>query len=194
MVRLNVELIGFEFVSDAEISYEWNFFLHKQNVRYFTLSNNPTIYLTVIGIYEYFLPISYFTLVANVQIDIAGNIYEFEKSVSLNVTSLGLALFATEDQNDKQIIGISQSFSLEPLKYSIDLDQFPNTISLLKFKFYCRLVNQTINSDKNFNIDFFDLDLASVKKTNILGNNSCFKSTSNLLNYTFSCQNLYLDL
>lgn len=101
---------------------------------------------------------------------------EFTTALKLyiNVIPSGIQVFGLQNGIDYIIIGKSQSVTLNPSKFSFDMDDLVPSTSL-KFKIYCRLVGLAM-IDAEFNTTEMN-DLKSQKYSGKLDINSCFNST-----------------
>lgn len=95
-----------------------------------------------------------------------------------NIIPTGLAVYGLPNGVTKISIGYSQTLELDPSSYSIDFDSLLDLTSL-DFKFYCRVIDNSIITNDFPSLLNQTLDLSSIKNdANIeLSNNlTCFSS------------------
>ena len=164
------------------LTYSWslNQISNSVNKSYIELTQNPTSHSSELvmqantlayGLYEF-----------NLEVKMTYNIGLLTPSMSsflktyIQIIPTGIMVKAIQNGISSILIGSQQNFTLNPSKYSSDLDNLITPSQILQFKFYCTtiLVNSTMNQSQE--------DLLSIKTSGISSklfrNRTCFDSIS----------------
>lgn len=151
------------------------------------LGDNPTLTSETLVIRRNTLSYGLYRIVRYVEMEVEKGILKFintalsaEQDTYIKIVPSGIAVFGLENGLDFIKIGFFQKLSLEPLKYSYDMDFLVKTSSL-NFNFYCFDIDENTSfkefSLQNFNLtDEFDLKIYYDDQTTI--SNSCFNGSS----------------
>ena len=145
-----------------------------------SLTANPTAKSFELVLSEKFLTIGIFKIVFEFNASFS-NPSENRSSINetyVEVVPSGIVVSSRENSIDKIVIGKNQALSLEPVKYSYDLDSMIS-MSSLEFKFYCKLVDRNLGFVNYLNNPGV-IDLRLAKSLNSLSLDSCFMSPCNL--------------
>ncbi len=163
--------------SSYEIKFKWSLnLIVNSTFSKIDLSSNPTWQMTSIVIQAYTLNygIYAFNFQTNVTIDsvfLTNNITTYVK-----ITPTGLAVYGLKNGVSGLLIGTQQSFSLNPVLYSLDLDYLIQSTNL-QYKFYCIPIFKGSNSTPN-------IDLFTYKNNSLLQmtlNATCFQSNGKII-------------
>lgn len=146
--------------------------------------NNPTVYTTRVALRGNSLIYGIYKLVHLVTFNVSiysganiNNIFNSTSETYINVIPTGIAVFGLANGNDRIIIGTQQSIDLNPVLYSFDMDYLVTT-NVLKFKFYCQIIDWTLDYSNMTINDYFLMynrtDLYKIKSQNDVEPDSCF--------------------
>lgn len=130
------------------------------------------------------LPYGLFKIVFTVNISIVQNGVQFsvQDTTYLQTVPTGITVKVLPNSATNMTVGSLQSFTLDPVSYSVDSDDLLS-MSSLSFKFYCRLVNSS-QQGVNYLGGGNDTDLNTGISTN-----NCFNTTSKLF---YKCVLIFL--
>ncbi len=159
------------------LKYAWS--LNKLDVnsnQIIDLSYNPTVNLAELVIQANTLTFGLYQF--KFHVNITNLVLSNSVETFIKIVPTGLNVYAIQNGIQSQLIGYNQEFTLNPAKYSVDLDNLLSPKSL-SFEFYCRTINLNTNTKSNAN----QISLQMYK--NIFGlqmkwNETCFASNSNI--------------
>ena len=143
---------------------------------YVNLTNNPTSTSSQLVIQPYTL--SYGVYVVQLRVDLIANasyntLYS-NTTTYVEIVPTGLVISALQNGVSSQLVGFSQEFFLDPVSYSLDLDNLLTNMSSLSFVFFCSIIStNTVSSSQNL-VDC----KANPSSCSFLANQTCFSSTS----------------
>ena len=165
------------------LTYSWslNQISNSVNKSYIDLTQNPTSHSSELvmqantlayGLYEFNLEVK---ITYNNNGLLTTSMSSFLKTY-IQIIPTGIMVKAIQNGISSILIGSQQNFTLNPSKYSSDLDNLITPSQILQFKFYCTtiLANSTLNQSQE--------DLLSIKTSGISSslsrNRTCFDSIS----------------
>jgi hypothetical protein len=171
------------------LTYSWtlNQISNSVNKSLIDLTQNPTSHLSELvmqantllyGLFEFNLEVKMVTSKENNNGLLPPSMSSFIKTY-IQIIPSGIVVNAIENGISSILIGLQQNFTLNPSKYSFDLDNLITPSQILQFKFYCTtiLFNSTLNQSQE--------DLFSIKNSGISSslsrNRTCFDSISKII-------------
>jgi hypothetical protein len=143
------------------------------------LSANPTAATTQLNLPANYLDIGVYQIIfmATVTTGASSQVFYGNASTYIEIITSGLEVFALQNGLDTITIGINQSLSLTPRKYSYDLDELINMDSL-SFVFYCQVVNSSAGFVNDLDPTIYDLLTLKMNSSLDEGGASCFNSSN----------------
>ncbi len=165
------------------LDYIWS--LRRVDIpKVFDLTKNPTFKSSELVIQSNTLDFGLYEFIIQINI-VSTDLKNVSNTANtfIQIIPSGLAIFGLQNGISSQLVGSSQSFTLNPALYSLDLD-YLLSMNKLNYTFFCNSINNNwLNSSSKATID-----LATYKKNPQLvmeWNVTCFDSNSKIFHMYF---------
>jgi hypothetical protein len=165
------------------LDYIWS--LRRVDIpKVFDLTKNPTFKSSELVIQSNTLDFGLYEFIFQINV-VSTDLKNVSNTANtfIQIIPSGLAIFGLLNGISSQLVGSSQSFTLNPALYSLDLD-YLLSMNMLNYTFFCNSINYNwLNSSSKATID-----LATYKKNPQLimeWNVTCFDSKSKILQFIF---------